>query len=751
MARRLITRCVAAWLIVAGVFAAPAGWFVDRASIRFEAEIAAPPTLPAAGIIAIIPDSGLLPRPSAEPVVVAEDNRTLLRAETLWHNPGVGMGIVFEPPAAGSKVTIYLRSANAPASMGDKSPFKPSLLMYTRQTVLPTLEMAFDLGKFRVPAGPDIMMGQVTKIGHRGNPFGFDDNYLTFYTGWMNINKQLRAFVGTISDEGSELRIDGRVVTSWPGIHTRNGGARGEYGAWVDFTPGLHKIEYFHFERTGIQESQAVWTFSSVTKDNKPKTIPEMIYVQSGKARVTGAASRDGRPVLVVEATPKSYLWLGKNPVNLYHLQAGLADGNPPDTVYKWLISDLSPLVQGKSFVWLIDREREASLSVTVSAVSKAGTTTVMRPLVMWPAPHAASVNNASDRQIYRDALLAMCRLAPAGKDPCAKWSPDIWATMMGVIEPYRGPELVIEVMERSRKSIEAMTTVDRRLCEDIFFEAIRLMEPAVVVKWIDRLEREEEDRDRQFYWKQAKVDYFLNDRGNTNEARRYAVQLQAGAVGADDGMMAMIRLGDVARAEGNYDEARRLYGQAQDRYRERQRSTPVGGAAASSKTRPIAGSLTREERKGHKPPPKPVAAAQPTSYLRPPPASWKTFAVREAAFYAETKKLINDGFFFEARNILRTWEVEFPLCKLSGDYPLAEAEYYIAAGRYERALRTLQLYQKGIDLSSSLPEAWSLQLDCLEKLDRIKDAQILALDIIKRLPNHPLADRARRIAASGT
>jgi len=60
----MITWCGAAWLGLAGAIAAPDDWLVDKASIRFEAVIAASPALPVAGVIAII--SGL--RSVAAPV-----------------------------------------------------------------------------------------------------------------------------------------------------------------------------------------------------------------------------------------------------------------------------------------------------------------------------------------------------------------------------------------------------------------------------------------------------------------------------------------------------------------------------------------------------------------------------------------------------------------------------------------------------------------------------------------------------------
>jgi TolA-binding protein len=98
----------------------------------------------------------------------------------------------------------------------------------------------------------------------------------------------------------------------------------------------------------------------------------------------------------------------------------------------------------------------------------------------------------------------------------------------------------------------------------------------------------------------------------------------------------------------------------------------------------------------------------------------------------------------------LRKWELEVPLCKLSGDYPLAEADYYIAAQHYARALAGLRIYRKGVDVSSSLPEAMGLEMDCLAQMKKEADARELAKDIVKRFPNHPIGERARKVLANG-
>ena len=52
--------------------------------------------------------------------------------------------------------------------------------------------------------------------------------------------------------------------------------------------------------------------------------------------------------------------------------------------------------------------------------------------------------------------------------------------------------------------------------------------------------------------------------------------------------------------------------------------------------------------------------------------------------------------------------------------------------------------YRQSVDLSNTLPQAMKMELYCLTRLDRDKEARDLGLQIIKRLPNHPLAEEVK-------
>jgi tetratricopeptide (TPR) repeat protein len=725
-------------IATSGLQAADTGWPVEKALLRFEAQIAAHPSEPRAGILAILPDGGLLPS-SPEPAVTDAHGKPL-KCEVVWHNPASGLGIVFEPPAAGGDtVAIYLRNGKtAPVAFGPNAAFYPSLLLYTRSGDA-SLEAAERMGR-AAPPGGDALLGQVSVIGHRENPFGSDDSYISYYVGWLKIEKAARIYFCTVSDDGSDFLLDGKSVASWPGLHNRFGGQRGQYGNWVNVSEGLHKVEYVHFKKQGDPEAHALWMFPGKSATTLPDTIPASAYIRSGSAELIKAAFPDGRPVAAFSANPVSYLWLGAAPVNLFRFQARFADSNPAEAAYAWTLGDRTPT--NREFSWLIEGHAVVPAALTVSAPQ--GSARCVRQISMASFPSKASVDNAYDRKQYREALTAMCKAASADKKPCADWSADIWTTLIAAVEPYKGGAVLLDIFNRSFEDVCALKPEERWYLEDCFFEILRVIDPAGTPKWIDRLERQEKERARKFHWKLARIDFTFYDRNDLAEARKLVNELRAAAGMVDETALSQIRQGDIEREAGNIAEATKLYSAAQDRYREHLRLKSLHAGAR----RGTAGlARSREEWLKQRAPSKPAL----TPLAAPPTSNWKTFAVRESSFFTEMQNFLRQGFFFEARDILHTWELEFPLSKLSGEYPLAEAMFYLAVERYDRALRILRLYRKGVDISSSMPQALALELDGLEKLDRKAEAVELAQDILKRLPYHPLAERAERIVkASG-
>ncbi|NLB59558.1 MAG: hypothetical protein GX806_00520, partial [Lentisphaerae bacterium] len=144
-------------------------WHVSTADIRFEMSIASQPSIAEAGIIAILPDGGLLPG-SKFKIQVIDAFGNPLQSQALWHNPHEGLALVFEPSTAPT-VFIYISRAIEDLKLGpDKigQTFRPSLLLYVRNGN-PSLAQARALAK-KPPAGNDIYFAVVDRIFHSALP-----------------------------------------------------------------------------------------------------------------------------------------------------------------------------------------------------------------------------------------------------------------------------------------------------------------------------------------------------------------------------------------------------------------------------------------------------------------------------------------------------------------------------------------------------------------------------------------------------
>jgi TolA-binding protein len=290
-----------------------------------------------------------------------------------------------------------------------------------------------------------------------------------------------------------------------------------------------------------------------------------------------------------------------------------------------------------------------------------------------------------------------------------------------------------------------ALAPADRHFLEDLYFEVLRYTDKEGAAKWLDRFETEERDFPRKGYWRIARVDFRLYDLEDLDGARRLADGIRASA-DPETTVRAAIRQGDVERFRGKYDEAAKLYAQAQDM----PRAAPRQATAPTARPR-------EEAAKPKGPAEKPKAGADGPSRERPAvtgaislPATrepWKAEAVRESSYYRTAHDLIGKGCLYEARDVLRRWELELPLSKISGDYSLAEAEYFRTIRDFRRALKILRAYREGTEMSAFLADAMEMEIQCLVQLGRDKEIVELAKEFERRFPGHPAAERARSLS----
>lgn len=690
-----------------------APWQVEGASICFEVQVMASPSVPEAGIIAIIPDGGLLPRPAPDPVVVDAKGK-ILKSEVLWHSPHDGIAVVFEPPDSGV-ATIYFRAASSFTHVGNRPTalFKSGLLLMVKMGHA-SLNAAQQIPAEALQGG--IRMGLVPNIGQRANQLGSEEDFSSYYAGWLRITHAAKIYICTISSDGSQCVVDGKVVANWPGIHTRQEGGSGKFGNWVDLTAGLHRVEYYHFKKAGDTEANLCWKLPG---EKLPHTIRVGDFVQSGEAKISKVQTVDDMPPAAINWSCDSYLWLRNYPWNLYSFHAMMSESAPTNTVYTW---DPEPGVHltGKTFNWIFTGQNEHLVGLTVTQ----GKSSLHSARAVYFAltPSRATINSSNDRIEYRKALLARCQAVPPSQRPCANWDEELWTILVNVAEPLAGLSLMQEIFERSWEDILKRPVADRYRLEDLYFDLMRYSDKKAAESWLAKFETADStNRERRIQWQLTHVDFVLNDQNQPDTARKLAVSVKAGASGSNEIARVMIRQGDVERFAGEAEQAAKFYSGAQDILGKK----PATVAKSPASEKSIKGGV-----KGGR-----------LFAIAPSVDDWRKQAVREAANYETLHTLLKARDIEEAKKTLDTWEMEFPLSKLTGDYPIGEGEFYTTIGDFPRALRVLSAYRKNVEISNYLPQAMALECRCLAAMKRQAEFSALAQELIKRFPGHPSAN----------
>lgn len=761
---------------------AQAPWPIPGAAVRFEVQISSRPTMPVAGIVAILPDGGILPKGKLRADVVDEAGKPL-KADLLWHNPDEGLALVFEECPAEQAVIYISSAAEYPKAI---APLRPSLMLFVRNGGKPGLEQAHALAE-KMPVGPNTYFTLMERIYNSIVPVGRDEQASSYFSGWFKVEKAGKTYFYTTSKDGSEFYIDGKLGYSWPGLHERTGGKRAEKGAWIDLVSGVHQIEYYHFTQTFPgRESQLGWQQAGESRPRDPKnpSLPNLDvtgpieasdFVHSGVATLMSANTKQG-PVAIATHLWEAILQPGQNPVCLFQFSAFGSERFPTNAVFEWDFGGGRKL-KGPQVAWLyggmgdqrviqtgwiIVRDTgDQRVTLTVSSGNNKSTCSkIVFPKSMDPAkdPPRLSINSAEDRCKVRDLFLAMCRATPADKRPAELWNATLWEGLVAVLDPGSEYALLSELFQRSRPDILGLDNTTRWLLEDAFYDALRQVDQKLTVTWLDRFEKEEKTAARIGQWKARRVHFYIFEADNLGQARLAANEFTGAAASLKQTELAMIRMGDVELFNGQHDLARRYYAQAQEL---RPPSAPETSVkpddkqqALSAEPKPKPDDKTADaadKKKGHqqsgkttKPSPTATAPGIPQAI-----DTWKVSAVHASAYYSTVRSLVGQQAFIEARKTLDQWELELPLDKLAGDFPLAEAEYYLALKQFKRTQKILMIYRQSVDLSNTLPQAMKMELYCLTQLDRDKEARDLGALIIKRLPNHPLAEEVKELLAT--
>ena len=700
-------------------------WAVSDAAMRFKAEVDYQPDSPDAGLIATIPNGGALPGPFPNAVVLDSAGKEM-RSECLWNNPEEGLAIIIPVPSAPGPVWIYLTGGSSPTgAWTPDSPLHPGLLLYTRvghSTLDDARSMAGD-----APPSQGIRMGQVPMIADAQNRFGPSDNFASYYTGWIDVPEAGPIFIGTVSQDGSTVLIDGKIAAEWPGMHSFKDGLTGKKGTTITLTKGPHRVQYFQYTSEGGPMSELIWHLPSMKKP-LPTTPMGKDFIQSGTLRITAAELRSGAPAALFERKAVSYLAFEnvKQFVDLFEFTVPLADANK-DATLDWHFSD-GFRARGPHLFWPV--VRGTALTAKLTASGPHGESSSVRRVYPDMLPKGATVDNLSTRHDYAEGLLNRLKGAPEGASTASSWPQSFWEILPQVIEGGEAKDLLAFLFQRCSGDLKNLGADDLRRLGDIYYDELK-KDKATALPILKNIVASETDPGDQFHWQLKEIDFDLYEAGDIDGARQVAGALRPDTFrgGINDAELKVIALGDIELAAGNQDAAKQYYTNAQAINQKSAGSTGFAGFADPS--RPAASSHAKE---GFV-----ITAADSMD------ADWRKRAVLRNSYYTEVKNLLDQEALDDARAKLDAWAIAFPLDKMGGDYTLAEAEDAMKLENYDRAQRILKSYRTRVDLSPQLAEVMDTEWECDSELQRPDEIKELAADIKKRFPDLPLAKDAQK------
>ena len=745
--RSTVGRSAAAWvglvLLLPVLRLHAAGeWQVPDAALRYTLDLDRNPTHPTAGYYVDLPDGGLLHGNTPVTIVMTEEGK-VLPSYLLWHNPENGFSIVFADPGKQVRaVNVYLQSVHLSQLWRPESGLTPSALLCA-SAGRDNIHTAQALAKFGhvdstvharneagIPKAPFSIGGDPTG---RPRPGSF---YLLSYVEAATAGKY---WIAPFTRTGqSEILIDGTKLVS-----KERSKQWGGNGAYIELAKGLHRVEVFQTAPgTGPYSSNLAdgglmyltWRPpGEQIKGAESRVLKNSEIVRSGDCTITAVEARNGAPVAVAITKPGLCYWFeNEEPLIIYELRP-LNAGQPAGTTWTWNLPDGST-VEGAKVQWLLPGFRESKVKLTAKSSQGISSSTLT---VFGFSTLTTSLEKPDHRESFRSVLASMLQAYPRNPDPVAEWSEAWWNNLLRTVEGGEGYPLLLRLFtdhfDATRKKLAPgqLATL-----EDLFLDLTQRQNPREALQWLQKFQPGTLTSPRQNELKLREGDlqmYYLGDR---KQAEKIFTALTG--LSGDYGERARIRLGDLAFIEGDLNKATSLYADVQNRARSRRNSVPAlpGGLVANQlvqggPARPSAPDLRSS----------PLVFQNPSK--TPGAPNQKGGALQEVSLSENVRSLTEDNFLLEARQALLTWETEFPLSKISGDYVIRESELYIKTQDWKRARPMLEAYCREIDASSFLPDAASMLIACVNGAKEPPSSIREIIEKVKgRLKYHPVASQ---------
>ncbi|MFH0964179.1 MAG: PKD domain-containing protein [Planctomycetota bacterium] len=290
MRKALLRKSLCLFLVlwVADAFAARERWWDNDWEYRRRLEVYARPSgFPGDDVAWVqFTGGGLVKDDGGDVRIVVPQARDLVPHKVLFVGPGDKVSVAFKVIPDQQYYWLYFGNPNA-APLESNWQIQRGCLLETRVFQGGDMNSWSGMQDILAKSGPLMGRGFVPKVWFGHNPFGPSVNNVNVFTGWLLCPQKGKYDFVTSSDDASFLRVDDRMVVSWPGGHGAVADIR--HKGSVDLTEGLHKLEYYHVQAGGGQIMVAAW---SVPGNNQTVVIPETAFAPVYRAVFVGFKSK---------------------------------------------------------------------------------------------------------------------------------------------------------------------------------------------------------------------------------------------------------------------------------------------------------------------------------------------------------------------------------------------------------------------------------------------------------------------------
>jgi tetratricopeptide (TPR) repeat protein len=490
-----------------------------------------------------------------------------------------------------------------------------------------------------------------------------------------------------VSKDASFVFLDGRPLCAWPGKHEWGGGGYGKYGLDLDLKAGTYPIEYYYAGEKPLPCFALGWIppwFHGEKKGGQPRVelVPPDAFVHTPVAR-TEAPERRGEATLAAFRHEQADQLVTETAQYTRMDLASECKGVPQDATVEWSFGDgvTGTGATTQDHVYVGDGPFTCTLHITGKDGKTLDQYRALIRIVM-PLKNLTFEDEAAVKQ-YIDAIT---------RSTCTKVPAETMRALWDLVE-------ISEDVVAVRPFCEAMVKQfglegDGWHAGDRLALALSIQEPERAEKLYARLAESAPDPLAAARCRMELIELVLHKLKDPDRALALAKALRDRGSGWL-ARLGAVKMGDVHRAKGQFEEAEKLYRDA--------------------------------------------------AHIAYGATDRRLVALRQGGYLETAETYIRTGYLRAARDLLVQWEGNYPDGKLGGDLILMTAKYFEKLGDPQRVLHELTTLTQINPLSPYLPEIELRMARAYARLGQRAKAVELYDKIMYEYPHSDAARQAQK------